>query len=298
MSANNNDTDYVVEFDNIDLNTYGLSNEAEYLSGKSYRVAMVNKSVEDDVLQVVLPQFSVESLDIIPGGANAFLRLNLDKDDPKHFEFIQWTKKIDEWIQTLVAQGHKQWFGHMWEQDGPFKNRPYPSEGIIKNMLRETISEDLLFTPRVHVGRKGNIQIQFMDSAANNMDITEFKNCDIVPLIEINGIFFKNNSYNIDWVVRGMVKVSPEIEDVTNIEYKLFHVNDDDEEDGDYYDYATEDETASQVSEVEELEDPSIFQNNENDEQIKELMMKAQQAKEDAQRAEIAYNNYISSLPH
>lgn len=312
MTDQNNENDYVPEFDCVDLNQYEFKSNIEQLPGRSFIANVSNKFDEEDSFEIALPKFKIgENLDIESAGVNGFLTLELDTTDSDHINFINWTKYLDKWIMSNVVSNHKKWFGHNWNKNGPLYGTPYPTSKVIQNLFKETIDDEYKLNIRVHIDSKDKYKIQCMDEDQNTLKLDEIRNCIAVPLIEINGIFFKEDGYNIDWVVRGIVKLSNDTIDTDNIEYKLFHV-DNDEEDAEYQDYATDDDTASEVSMIDEIENMQEFNQNDEDEdednenevenssieyemKLKELMSIAEKAKIEADNAMSAVNSYRAS---
>ena len=104
------------------------------------------------------------------------------------------------------------------------------------------IGEENIFCSRVHI-RKGNYQIQCMDTDQNMISLESIQNCNVVPLVEVKGVFMKPRGYNPDIVLRGLVKIPSVTKTTTpnSDDFRLFHTTDKDDSYA-YYDYATEDE--------------------------------------------------------
>lgn len=304
------ENNYVPEFDSVDLNKYTFTSSIEQLPGRSFMANVVNKTDDEDSFEIALPKFFIEDkINISFAGVNGFFVIDMDTTESSHLNFINWTKTLDTWIVNQVTENHKNWFGHMWNEHDPLCNTPYPSKTIIENMFKETIDEEYKLTLRVHK-KKEKFNIQCMDENQNEISIEEISNCFFVPLVEINGVFFKSNGYHIDWVLRGIVKLDEkQIDD--NIEYKLFHTENS-EEDAEYPDYATDDDTASEVSmmdDIETLQELQDFQNDDtknfvqqtmsedNEKKLKELMEQVEKTKNDAQNAQLALNSFKTNQP-
>ena len=98
MADQNNENDYVPEFDCVDLNQYVFKSEIEQLPGRSFVANIINKSDEEDSFEIALPKFKLqENLNIESAGVNGFLNLELDTSDSDHINFINWTKYLDKW---------------------------------------------------------------------------------------------------------------------------------------------------------------------------------------------------------
>ena len=322
MSNEKEESEYVPEFDSVDFSQFIFEKEARKMPGRSIEVGIINKNDETNTLQVALPKISIDELDITDGGVNGFFRTQLDLNDQSHIEFKNWLSNVDAWIVQNVIKNHKLWFGADWEEGGKYHGQPYIPANKIKDMFHPSIDDEEIFCARVHL-RKEKYTLQIMDEEQNMISIDEINNCHVVPLIEIKGVFFKQTGYNLDCVLRGMVKISEDTETTDEREYVLFAV-DDEEEDAEYYDYATEDGD-SEVSMLEDVESQVLeeFKNLENatedvddeieddaqeedtqeesdsfkidDEKLKELMIAAENAKHAAENAQNAYRQYRNS---
>lgn len=321
-TSDTENSEYIPDFDSVDFSQFTFEAEPTYMPGRSYEVGIINKSDDSNTLQIALPRVTItDDLDITDGGVNGFFRTQLDLSEPAHLEFKNFTENLDNWIMESIVKYHKTWFGNLWENNGPFENQPYPSANIIRNMYHPLIDDEDVFCSRVHI-HKDKYKLQTMDEEQNIISLDDIQNCDVVPLVEIKGVFFKPKGFNVDCVLRGLVKLSEETENTDHLEYSLFHV-DDDEEDAEYFDYATEDDTNSEVSMLEDVEkdvlaefkniDETIKQDEEqdveqsvgqdeepqfkiDDEKLKELMVAAESAKNAAELAQKEYNQYRTTV--
>ena len=224
----------------VDLNDFQLT-KGDKLVGGSWELIVEHCRDEDLSLQFALPAFTVsdQGLDIQTASKNGFYRAQLNLGDPKQDEFKLWIEKVETWLVSQMVNNHESWFGYMWEKDGPLAGHPRPTAAKIQNMYHPIIDEDNLFCARVHV-RKGEYECQCMDSDQNEISLASIKNCLVVPLVELKGVFMKPRGYNPDIVLRGLVAISPN-ESTENNEYSLFH-SPEDEEHFAYVDYATDDD--------------------------------------------------------
>tara|TARA_B100001093_G_scaffold291739_1_gene278495 strand:+ start:91 stop:1074 length:984 start_codon:yes stop_codon:yes gene_type:complete len=316
------DTEYVPDFDMVDLNDFQLNKGTELMGG-SWGAVVEHINDDDLSFQFALPQFKIgDNLNISEASKNGFLTLNLDSEDSKHEEFRQWIVNVEQWLVDQFVKNHNEWFGHMWQSGGPLAGRPLPPANIIKEMYHPIIGDDNSFVTRVHI-KKGKYDVQCMDSDQNMIDINEIKNTNIVPLVELKGIFMKPRGYNPDIVLRGLVTVSEEAneEELSNSgsnEYCLFH-SPETETQYAYVDYATDDgDTDSEVDvdelteniegptiDVEESEEfkesnqgsnSKVSPENPYEETIKELMRATEEAKMAATNAEAKLEAYQKSV--
>lgn len=314
------DTEYVPDYDMIDLNDFQLNKGTELVGGSWG--AVIEHLREDDIsFQFAMPPFRIgDSVDISEASKNGFIRFKLDLEDEKHSEFLSWISGVESWLVEQFVSNHNKWFGHMWQSGGPLEGRPLPPSDAIKEMYHPLVDEENVFCTRVHI-RKGKYDIQCMDSDQNIIDFNDISNCIVVPLVELKGIFMKPRGYNPDIVIRGLVIVNEEKTDDNegSNEYCLFHTQNGGEE-YQYMDYATDDDTASESDDTELInnqaefanneeqeededdngetleEEDSIIQNNSqlDEEKIKELMRATENAKLAAKDAEEIYKKYIS----
>ncbi len=242
------DAEYVPDFDMVDLSDFQLTDGGELVGGSWG--AMVEHCKDDDItFQFALPIFKVgDSLDITEASKNGFLKLSLDDGDAKHTEFKKWIANLEVWLVDQFVKNHNTWFGHMWEVGGPLEGRPLPPASAIRDMYHPIIGDDNIFCTRVHISH-GKYDVQCMDSEQNMIDFSKIVNCNVVPLVELKGIFMKPRGYNPDIVLRGLVIVPEEVDANTRGEqYCLFHTPENTEQYA-YYDYATDDDTASEDGE-------------------------------------------------
>lgn len=322
MAANveadyDSDTEYVPDFDMVDLNDFTLT-KGEELAGGSWEFVIEHNNDEDIVLQFALPHFPVsDELDIQEASKNGFFRVKLDPSDSKHLEFQSWIMKVETWLVGQIVNNYDNWFGHLYQEGGPMFGQSKPPASVIKDMYHPMIDEEGIFCSRVHI-RKGSYEIQSMDTDQNMVELDTIKNCDVVPLVELKGVFMKPRGYNPDIVLRGLVKINPEEEsdEVTaNTEFALFHTADDEEQYA-YYDYATEDEdTASEADDddydddndeeqaasgavdavTQEAQNLTVSPANYDKETIDKLMKAHEEAQASAKQAENAYQQYMTS---
>lgn len=311
-NINECEDDYIPEFDCVDLDQYTFQKDISQLEGKAYEVGIQSKKISDTTLQFAMPIINVsDDIGITNEGVNGFFRTKLNDSSPGHLEFKKWTKQLDNWIVSNVVSFHKQWFGKMWEKNGPLYGQPYPSKEAIQNMFHPTIDDEEIFCARVHM-RRNEYTVQVIDDSENELELSDIRDCQIIPLLEVKGVFFKPNGYNIDFVLRGIAKTSQESELLQDAQ--LFHVDSvDDEEDAQYLDYATDDGTDSQVSTLDNIEDNVLsefenstpvtveeeesdnYQFNINDKKLKELMLAAEKAKSLAENAQNEYKQYLET---
>ncbi len=242
------DAEYVPDFDMVDLSDFQLTDGGELVGGSWG--AMVEHCKDDDItFQFALPIFKVgDSLDITEASKNGFLKLSLNDGDAKHTEFKKWIANLEVWLVDQFVKNHNKWFGHMWEVGGPLEGRPLPPASAIREMYHPIIGDDNIFCTRVHI-TKGKYDVQCMDSEQNIIDFSKIVNCNVVPLVELKGIFMKPRGYNPDIVLRGLVIVPDESDTSTRADqYCLFHTPENTEQYA-YYDYATDDDTASEDGE-------------------------------------------------
>lgn len=303
------DAEYVPDFDMVNLNDFRLT-KGEELAGGSWEFNVEHCHDDDISLQFAMPQFTVgDQVDIQDTSKNGFYRVKLDPSNSKHLNFQNWIMKVETWLVSQLVNNYNVWFGYLYEQGAPFEGRKPPPPEVIKNMYHPMIDEEGIFCSRVHI-RKGKYEIQMMDKDQNKLTLDDVKMCEVVPLVELKGVFMKPRGYNPDVVLRGLVRIDAESseEDITNTEYKLFHT-DENEKDYRYFDYATADENTESEAEFtddddddeeEESEDDEDENKNdeENDEEydeetIRKLLERQEIAKKQALDAEAEYNRYI-----
>jgi hypothetical protein len=255
------DTEYVPDFDMIDLSNWHLT-KGEPLPGGSWEFKIEHVEDEDASLQFAVPQFKIEDkLDMQHASKNGFFRVSIDPSDTKHLEFQSWIMKLETWLVSQIVNNYEKWFGHFYEPGAVWEGQPKPPASVIQGMYHPMIDEEGIFCPRVHI-KKGQYECQSMDTEYNPVDLNTINNCEIVPLVELKGVFMKPHGYNPDLVLRGIVKVLPDDQE-ENKEYALFHTTED-EKQYHYYDYATDDgETDDDEDDEEDNED------DEEDEEVK-----------------------------
>ena len=299
------DAEYVPDFDMVDLSDFQLTDGGELVGGSWG--AMVEHCKDDDVtFQFAMPIFKVgNSLDITEASKNGFLKLKLEDNDAKHVEFMQWIANLESWLVEEFVKNHNKWFGHMWQKGGPLEGRPLPPAAAIKEMYHPIIGDDKIFCSRVHI-TKGTYDVQCMDSEQNMIDFSKIVNCNVVPLVELKGIFMKPRGYNPDIVLRGLVIVPDEdnSEQSRNDQYCLFHTPENVEQYA-YYDYATDDETASEAGDdIDETElDEIISKENEEgtpstegvQESVSENIETQPQLEESTKQVEISTPDEVAS---
>ena len=309
------DTEYVPDYDMIDLNDYQLT-KGDELAGGSWEIVVDHCREEDASLQFALPPFVVgeNGIDIQITSKNGFCRVAIDNDNQKHVEFKNWIQQLETWIVNQIVSNHQAWFGHMWAPGGALQGRARPTDAVIKSMYHPMVDEENIFCSRVHL-RKNSYEIQCMDSEQNMIELDSIKNCLVVPLVELKSIFMKPKGYNPDIVLRGLVAIRPEETLTNNTEYTLFHAPDDEDTFG-YADYATEDEddTEDEDESLEvqntqqeiEVETNDVEQNQEKEiilpetttsstydkETLESLMRATEDAKNAAKNAEDVYKKY------
>tara|TARA_X000000368_G_scaffold29305_1_gene21963 strand:+ start:2728 stop:3864 length:1137 start_codon:yes stop_codon:yes gene_type:complete len=236
------DTELVPDYDMVDLNDFKLT-KGDELAGGSWELPVEHKRDDTLCLQFALPVFRIgDSVDIQTASKNGFFRVQLDDSNTKHSDYKQFINKLEVWLVSQIVNNHDKWFGYMWQTGGPLEGYTRPSPSAIKNMYHPMIGDDNIFCSRVHI-RKGNYQLQCMDTDQNMISIESIQNCNVVPLVEVKGVFMKPHGYNPDIVLRGLVKIPPATKTTTpnNDDFRLFHTTDKDDSYA-YYDYATEDE--------------------------------------------------------
>ena len=236
------DTELVPDYDMVDLNDFNLT-KGDELAGGSWELPVEHKRDDSLCLQFALPVFKIgDAVDIQTASKNGFFRVSLDDSNTKHSDFKQFINKLEVWLVSQIVNNHDKWFGYMGQAGGPLEGYTRPSPAAIKNMYHPMIGEDNIFCSRVHI-RKGNYQIQCMDTDQNMINLESIQNCNVVPLVEVKGVFMKPHGYNPDIVLRGLVKIPSVTKTTTpnNDDFRLFHTTDKDDSYA-YYDYATEDE--------------------------------------------------------
>jgi len=249
------DTEIVPDFDIVDMENFKLV-KGEQLIGGSWETIITHVKNPNITLKFALPPVKVDSdgLDIQNASKNGFYRITLNDNDEKHVEFKRFISELEKWLVDSIVNNHNEWFGHMWNKDGPFANMSRPPQNVIKDMYHPIIDEDNIMCSRVHI-RKDQYEIQCMDSDMNNITLQSIKNCYVVPLVELKGIFMKPKGYNPDIVLRGLVAINDTDQDaIDNTDYCLFHTQTDDSDAMKYYDYATEDEDTSSESGDDDIE--------------------------------------------
>ena len=177
------DTEYVPDYDMIDLNDFRLNKGTELVGG-SWGAVIEHLRDDDISFQFALPPFQVgEKLDISEASKNGFFRLNLNLENDKHIEFRKWIVNVDNWLVEQFTTNHNNWFGHMWSKGGPLEGRPVPPKSAIKEMYHPIIDDENIFCSRVHI-RKGQFEIQCMDSNQNMIDLSQIKNCKVVLILD------------------------------------------------------------------------------------------------------------------
>ena len=236
------DTELVPDYDMVDLNDFKLT-KGDELAGGSWELPVEHKRDDSLCLQFALPVFKIgDAVDIQTASKNGFFRVSLDDSNTKHSDFKQFINKLEVWLVSQIVNNHDKWFGYMWQAGGPLEGYTRPSPAAIKNMYHPMIGEENIFCSRVHI-RKGNYQIQCMDTDQNMISLESIQNCNVVPLVEVKGVFMKPRGYNPDIVLRGLVKIPSVTKTNTpnSDDFRLFHTTDNDDSYA-YYDYATEDE--------------------------------------------------------
>jgi len=235
------DTELVPDFDMVDLNDFKLT-KGDELAGGSWELPVEHLRDESISLQFALPAFKIDdAIDIETSSKNGFFRIKLDEGNKKHEEFKNFITKLETWLVSQIINNHNDWFGYMWKSGGPLDGFSPPPSSAIKEMYHPMIDEDNIFCSRVHI-RKGNYQIQCMDTEQNMISLDCIKNCNVVPLVEVKGVFMKPRSYNPDIVLRGLVTIPSAKKNVESpADFCLFHTEDKNDSYA-YYDYATEDE--------------------------------------------------------
>tara|TARA_B100001250_G_scaffold144864_1_gene124010 strand:+ start:1011 stop:2126 length:1116 start_codon:yes stop_codon:yes gene_type:complete len=248
------DTELVPDYDMVDLNDFKLV-KGDELAGGSWESVIEHLRDESRSLQFALPAFKVgDNLDIETTSKNGFFRITLLDNEPKHVKFKNFISTLETWLVSQIVNNHDQWFGHMWKDNGVLAGRPKPSSNTIKQMYHPIIDDDNVFCSRVHIrtrGDKSSYEVQCMDSEQNLISLDSIKNCNVVPLVEVKGVFMKPRGYNPDIVLRGLVTI-PEAKknDTSDTDFCLFYT-DDKEEQFQYTDYATEDEDTDYESDIE-----------------------------------------------
>tara|TARA_B100000073_G_C23743131_1_gene574336 strand:- start:4759 stop:5955 length:1197 start_codon:yes stop_codon:yes gene_type:complete len=248
------DTELVPDYDMVDLNDFKLV-KGDELAGGSWESVIEHLRDESRSLQFALPAFKVgDNLDIETASKNGFFRVTLLDNEPKHVQFKKFIDTLETWLVSQIVNNHDQWFGHMWNENGALSGKPKPSPNKIKEMYHPIIDDDNVFCSRVHIrtrGNKSSYEVQCMDSEQNLIPLDSIKNCNVVPLVEVKGVFMKPRGYNPDIVLRGLVTIPEEKKnDTSDTDFCLFYT-DDKEEQFQYTDYATEDEDTDYESDVE-----------------------------------------------
>ena len=246
------DTEVVPDFDIVDLENFEFK-KGEQLVGGSWETIITHVKNPNISLKFALPQIYVNEngilSDIQNASKNGFYRISLNNDDEKHVEFKEFMSNLEQWLVEGIVNNHEQWFGHMWQENGPFVNTKRPPKNVIKEMYHPIIDENIMCA-RVHINQKKNeYEIQCMNSDMDPISLESIKDCYVVPLVELKGIFMKPRGYNPDLVLRGLVVIDKSENGSTeNTDYNLFHAPIDEENTMKYYDYATEDEDTSSES--------------------------------------------------
>tara|TARA_Y100000389_G_scaffold179456_1_gene193541 strand:- start:20847 stop:21869 length:1023 start_codon:yes stop_codon:yes gene_type:complete len=255
------DSEYVTDYNLMDLGQFQLCRGTKLVGG-SWGAVLEHCSDDDINFQFALPPIEVgDSLDITEASKNGFLRIKLNMDDSNHIEFKQWVDSLDNWLVQQFVSNHNEWFGHMWQSGGPLEGRPIPPDSAIRDMYHPMLDDENIFCSRVHV-RRGTYDIQCMDSEQQTIGFESIKNCKVVPLVELKGIFMKPRGYNPDIVLRGLVMVTDEDDETETTEYCLFH-SPDEEQPMAYYDYCTA--TEDEESDIDDDEAPVIENTAGND---------------------------------
>lgn len=242
--SDNSDAEFVPDYNMVDLSDFRLTKGGE-LAGGSWEFTIEHCHDENISLQFALPHFKVgDKIEIEETSKNGFCRMKLDPSESKHLNFQKWIMNVETWIVTQLINNYNDWFGHLYEKGGPFEGRQRPPPNVIKDMYHPMIDEEGLFCSRVHI-RKGEYELQLMTKDEEKIkNIADVKNCNVVPLVELKGVFMKPRGYNPDVVLRGIVMINNDDEAdevVEKTDFKLFHTEDDEEQYA-YYDYATEDD--------------------------------------------------------
>jgi hypothetical protein len=320
------DTELVPDFDMVDLNDFKLI-KGDELAGGSWELPVEHLRDESISLQFALPAFKInDAIDIETASKNGFFRVKLDEGNKKHEQFKNFITTLETWLVSQIINNHNDWFGYMWKSGGPLEGFSPPPSSAIKEMYHPMIDEDNIFCSRVHI-RKGNYQIQCMDTEQNMISLDSIKNCNVVPLVEVKGVFMKPRSYNPDIVLRGLVTIPSAKKNVESpADFCLFHTEDKSDSYA-YYDYATEDEDtdcedniiSTKPAETKDIEIPvekindkesvpvavapeeitpeGMKENNtetNTDETLQSLMRASEDAKLAAKNAEDVYQKYVS----
>ena len=172
-----------------------------------------------------------------------------------------------------------------------------------------------------------------MDTEQKMIGLDSIKNCNVVPLVEVKGVFMKPRSYNPDIVLRGLVTIPSAKKNVESPkDFCLFHTEDKSDSYA-YYDYATEDEDTDcedniistkpvetknieipieklndkesvpvavapeEITPEEDVKETNADENNtqtNTDETLQALMRASEDAKLAAKNAEDVYQKYVS----
>ena len=246
------DNEYIDEYTSINFNELRVK-KGKRLEGGCIELNVLTNSKEP--VYFAMPVFRIgDELNISSISKNGFLKLDLDYSNDKHTDFKEFLKELDEWTSKTVIRNFDEWFGHQWRKGGCFYGKNPIAKSTLKKMHQPLLNESA-FTVRVHQ-KKQNYVFEYVDTEQNDLDRSTLNNCYVVPLVELKTIFMKSNGYNVDLVLRGLVRLTDEeyvksIEDEKN--ETLF--SQDEENNVNYTDYATDDETlASEYNEDEELE--------------------------------------------
>ena len=265
MDSENEDGDFVLNFNQIDFSNYDMD-EIQQVGNGLYEAPVYHKDEEDSSFQICLPPISVYDEIVFKidntTQRNAVHSFELDVDDSDHADFINWFDSLDEWVVNNIIQNHPKWFGDLWEEGGKMYNKPRPPPEVLANMF-ESNCDGAKITVRVPV-RKGVPQIEAFDSSHTPVPLNKIKNCQVVPIVDIKSVQFRSKKTNIDIVLRGLCAQTTC--DELGVDYVIFS-NDDDNK-TETVDYGTSDESDSSDEEADEESDEESDKEEEEEEKM------------------------------
>ena len=233
---------YVKNFDDIDFNDYDFEKPTR-LDGNSYEVKFKNTS-DDSGFFFALPEFPIERFNIIKVSKNGFLKLEINENNTRHQDFSSFLKEFDEWILKTFSKNY----------NTLFNNNQKISVNTLKKMYAPLTDDTIAL--RIHT-RKNKLSFECKDAEENVISVDQINDCQIIPLVEIKSLFVKSRSFNVDIVLRGIVKLDKN----TSLQNdRSFFEEDKDDVQNSYMDYQTDDDTLSVCSkhDLDDLDDIDI----------------------------------------
>lgn len=239
---------YVLNFDQVDFDNYQFSDQVEQLGQGVYESLVENNEDETETFTVCFPCFNVEKVDINTESEkrNEYMTFNVDESESEHKEFREWFENFDDWVIQNIIKNHPKWFSSLWKPGGKMYGKPKPPPEILASMFERPF-DGTTFSLRVPM-KKGVPQIECFDLAQTSIPIESIRNCGIVPLVEFKAIHIFSKKTKVDLVLRAICAQSTYQE--MGIEYNICEneeapINEDDI-------YATDEEVESENEEGEE----------------------------------------------